>query len=137
MDLLHTGTVAALGVASGVLDGTNWVKPINIGTATAPMNIAPGAIAEGAGLVVGLAMQLWMPMTLPKVADGLFDGGVALVARRVSHNAALIYGTDATRPTDWNKLPTTVFSLNTPSAAAAPMRPLIGNVYGTPRQSLT
>ena len=74
-NLVEDGTIAVVGIASGAL---TKMAPVNImGT-----NVGVDAIAEGAALVGGAALQFLMPGTLPNVADGLFDSGLALMARR-------------------------------------------------------
>lgn len=77
MNLARTGTAGVVGVASGIL-APPTVAPLVIGGTT----IQYATIAEGAALLVGAGLQLLAPFTMPSVADGLVDGGIALLARR-------------------------------------------------------
>lgn len=80
MNLARTGTAGVVGVASGVLSAKpeGLVDPLVIGGTT----IQFATIAEGLALVAGAGLQLLAPFTMPSVADGLVDGGLALLARR-------------------------------------------------------
>lgn len=83
MNLARTGIAGVVGVASGALfpetvAGGPGIKPIDIGGT----KIGWDTVAEGVALVGGAAMQLLAPFTMPSIADGLVDGGLALLARR-------------------------------------------------------
>ncbi len=82
LNLMRTGTGAVLGVGSGVLEPPT-TQPLMLGTTA----ISYSTILEATGLVAGAALQLVSPYTVPEVADGLVDGGVALLARRGSQYA--------------------------------------------------
>jgi hypothetical protein len=79
MNLVRTGTSAVTGVASGVLSGPQ-ISPLNLGGTA----ISWGLIAEAAALVGGAGMQLFMPFTASNLADGMVDGGAALLSSRAA-----------------------------------------------------
>jgi len=79
MNLARTGVAGALGIGSGVLDpASGVVQPLMLGTTS----VSYAAILEALGLVGGGILQFAMPYTMPDVADGLVDGGIALLAAR-------------------------------------------------------
>ena len=79
-----------LGIASGVLDGAGVGTVFNLpGPGGSQVPVTYGAVAEVVGLAVGVGLQALSPATLPNLADGLTDGGIALFARRVA-----VYGTE-------------------------------------------
>ena len=79
MNMVRTGTCAAAGVASGVLSSTQ-IQPLNLGGQV----ISWATIAEALALVGGAGMQFMAPFTAPNLADGLVDGGAALLAARAT-----------------------------------------------------
>lgn len=78
LNLPRTGTAAVVGVASGVLSDETRFPPLG----TAPNTFSWGTIAEAAATLGGVGLQMMMPMTAPNLADGLVDGGLALLAAR-------------------------------------------------------
>lgn len=79
MNLVRTGTAGVVGVVSGVVS-KQFNKSVNLGG----QSISYAAIAETGLLVVGAVMQFVSPMTFPQMADGLVDGGAALVLKRAT-----------------------------------------------------
>lgn len=77
MNLARTGAAAVLGIGSGVLD-SGLVAPLDMGGT----KVSYATILEALGLVGGGVLQFAMPDTMPAVADGLVDGGIALLAAR-------------------------------------------------------
>lgn len=82
MNLARTGTVAGVGLVSGVLGSIKKAgvqTPLFLlGTTAITYDIAFEAVA----LVGGALLQFTSPNTLPDVVDGLVDGGAALLFRR-------------------------------------------------------
>ncbi|RJO60337.1 MAG: hypothetical protein C4542_09605 [Dehalococcoidia bacterium] len=78
MHLVRTGSAAAVGVASGMLE-TSSMAPIVLGG----FAITPAALVEGLALIGGGALQYFSPFTMPNIVDGVVDGGAALLGRRV------------------------------------------------------
>jgi len=76
MDLLRTGVAAAVGAGSGAV--SKPTQQFLIGTTAIPYSLA----VEVAAAVVGAGLQFISPFTAPKIADGLVDGGLALLAAR-------------------------------------------------------
>jgi len=76
MDLLRTGIAAAVGAGSGAV--SKPTQQFMIGTTAIPYSLA----VEAAAAVVGAGLQFISPFTAPKIADGLVDGGIALLAAR-------------------------------------------------------
>ena len=76
MNLIHTGTELAIGVASGASDAL--IKPVGI----FGQNFDPGTLVETGSLVIGGGMQLLMPMTWSNIPEGLADAGLCLLGRR-------------------------------------------------------
>lgn len=76
MDLLRTGVAAAVGAGSGAV--SKPTQHFEIGTTLIPYSLA----VEVAAAVVGAGLQFISPFTAPTIADGLVDGGVALLAAR-------------------------------------------------------
>lgn len=76
MNLVQVGGAAAAGLLSGVLESQ---APVVIGGQSLPAS----AIAEGVAVIGGAALQMFMPYTMPALVDGLVDGGVALLAKRI------------------------------------------------------
>ena len=79
MNLVRTGTAAVTGLVSGVVE-----KQVVGSLALGGQSIPYAGVAEAGMLVVGAVMQFVAPFTMPNVADGLVDGGAALVLRRVT-----------------------------------------------------
>lgn len=79
MNLARTATSGVVGVGSGVL-GSGILQPLNLGG----MTIGYDAILEVTALLGGAVLQFAAPRTMPNVADGLVDGGLALGARRLT-----------------------------------------------------
>lgn len=75
LNLVRGATAGVLGAASGALESQPGVV---LGTTT----IRYSTIVEGVGLVAGAGLQLAAPMMAANVADGLVDGGLALLLRR-------------------------------------------------------
>ncbi len=86
MNLVRTGSAALVGIGSGVLDNRIVPSPINLGG----LAVGYDMVFEVGSLVAGVGLQALMPMTLPNLADGLVDGGIALTARRLT-----VYGVQA------------------------------------------
>ena len=76
MDLLRTGVAAAVGAGSGAV--SKPTQQFMIGTTAIPYSLA----VEVTAAVVGAGLQFISPFTAPKIADGLVDGGLALLAAR-------------------------------------------------------
>lgn len=92
-NVVRAGTAGLLGVGSGVADGAIAGGPFMIGTA----QVTWGAVVEGVGLLAGAGLQLLSPSTLPNLADGLVDGGLALALRRAAEfGTKSLSGTPAT-----------------------------------------
>lgn len=79
MNMVRTGTSAVTGVASGVL-ASDMVAPLQLGGQV----ISWATIVESLALIGGLGMQFMSPYTAPNMADGLVDGGAALLAARAT-----------------------------------------------------
>lgn len=79
LDFERTGVSAVTGVVSGAVE-KQFPKSVSLGGQA----ISYAGIAEAGLLVVGAVMQFVSPYTLPRVADGLVDGGAALVLRRAA-----------------------------------------------------
>jgi len=79
MNMVRTGTCAVAGVASGVLS-SGTIQPLNLGGQV----VSWAAIAETVALLGGAALQFMSPFTAPSLADGLVDGGAALLAARAT-----------------------------------------------------
>lgn len=77
MNLVRTGVAAVAGLASGALSSPK-VAPLTLGTTS----ISWGLVAEAVAVVGGAGLQFISPFTAPNIADGLVDGGVALLAAR-------------------------------------------------------
>ncbi len=77
MNLLRTGVAAAAGLASGALSSPK-VTPLTLGTTS----VSWGLVAEAVAVVGGAGLQFISPFTAPNLADGLVDGGIALLAAR-------------------------------------------------------
>lgn len=75
MNLSRTGTTVLVGAASGALRGQ---RPLVLGGNA----ISYPAMAEAFALATGALLQFMSPYTAPNVADGLVDGGAALLAKR-------------------------------------------------------
>ena len=80
-NLVRAASAGALGVASAVVASVKTLTPLDIGGT----KVGYDAITEAAGLVIGAGLQFMSPFTMPALADGLVDGGVALVAKRGTH----------------------------------------------------
>ena len=82
MNLARTGTVAGVGLVSGVLGSIkkSGAQPalFTLGSAVITYDVAFEAVA----LVGGALLQFTSPHTMPDVVDGLVDGGAALLFRR-------------------------------------------------------
>ena len=75
LNLVRGATAGVLGAASGALESQPGVA---LGTTT----IRYSTIVESVGLVAGAGLQLAAPMMAANLADGLVDGGLALLLRR-------------------------------------------------------
>lgn len=84
MQMVRSISALGLGGVSGVTEPTGMLKlaPIKLGD----QSISWATIAEATGVVVGAGLQFMAPFTLPNVADGLVDGGLALLAARGARN---------------------------------------------------
>lgn len=78
LQLTRTATSGVVGVGSGAIG--QLTNPRTIGGQTVGFD----TMFEVASLVVGAGMQFMMPFSMPNVADGLVDGGIALGARRLT-----------------------------------------------------
>lgn len=76
MNLARTGVAAAVGAGSGAV--SKPTQQFMIGTTAIPYSLA----VEVAAAVVGAGLQFISPFTAPTIADGLVDGGIALLAAR-------------------------------------------------------
>lgn len=96
MQMVRTLSAGGLGIASSLGEPTSMLKLAPIDLAGTKLSWA--TIVEAAGLVVGAGLQFMAPFTMPNVADGLVDGGLALLAARGGRNflkapaAASMYG---------------------------------------------
>ena len=88
MSLSRTGGAVVVGAASAVL-APPTVAPLTFGTTV----ITWSTVAEALALIGGGAMQMLAPFTMPNIADGLVDGGAALLSRR-----GVLYALALTRP---------------------------------------
>lgn len=126
MNFVRTGVSAGIGVASGAIAAQ--------GTAIPPIalpglgNVSVDAIVEGVAGIGGAALQLLAPMTLPSVVDGLVDGGLALLGRRVTFHA-LKPGTPYPMQRSGNGAWTNAWQANAAGAR-------YGNVHGASRGNI-
>lgn len=118
MNLVRTGSAALVGLGSGALN--NAIVPATLHIAG--IGVGYDAILEIGALAAGMGLQAFMPQTLPNLADGLVDGGIALTARRLS-----VFGVLALS----NKNPTNVYAAQgmRASPSYAPYR-INGAMYG-------
>lgn len=79
LNLIQVASAGAVGLASAMLEPPT-LAPLVLGGQT----VSYGFIAEGVGLVGGVAMQFLSPYTAPSIIDGVVDGSVALLARRIT-----------------------------------------------------
>ncbi len=75
LNVARGATAGILGAVSGALEEQT---PTMIGTTA----VRYSTMVEALGLVAGLGLQLASPFTMPQMADGLADGGLALLLRR-------------------------------------------------------
>ena len=80
MNFVQVGGAAGVGLLSGVLESQ---PAISLGG----QNIPASALAEGVALIGGAVLQFAMPYTMPALVDGVVDGGVALLAKRLTRMA--------------------------------------------------
>lgn len=76
MNLVQAGSAGGVGLISGVLESQ---PAINLGG----QSVAASMLAEIAAVAGGTVLQFVSPYTMPSVVDGLVDGGIALLARRI------------------------------------------------------
>lgn len=130
MNLVRTGTAAGLGVASGVLSDEVRFPPVVIGETS----ISYGAIAEGVGVVIGAGLQFMSPFTTPNLADGLVDGGAALLGSRLTKWAMTQWAQPAAGAYARRSMGATRVS---PNLAGHQASPQIGSVGRVPKYSNT
>ena len=85
--LARDGTAAAAGIVSGALSKSGMAA-VSLGG----MSFGVDTIAESAELAVAVGIQVLSPQTAPDMVQGLMDGSLALVARRVSAYAMTSLG---------------------------------------------
>jgi hypothetical protein len=134
MNLTRTGTALVLGAASGGLEPPT-LKALTLGSTV----ISWSTVVEALGLVAGAGLQLMAPFTMPSVADGLVDGGIALLARRGTN-----YAITRARPTTTTAGMIAPFAYGQqvlPAANGAALyggiRPQVGAVSNVPKKTLT
>jgi hypothetical protein len=127
MNLVRTGVAAVAGLASGALSSPR-VTPLTLGTTS----VSWGLIAEGVAVVGGAGLQFISPFTAPNLADGLVDGGIALLSARGA-NWAMSKTAPAAPMYGRGQLATRVSPAEMMSAA----RGAIGSVGSTKKFSLT
>lgn len=89
---MRTGTAALVGVGSAAAD--KWMAtPLALGQFTASWS----SVVEVAAFGGGMMLDVWSPR-YPNLSDGLMDGGAALAARRLTHNALVQVGAQAFHP---------------------------------------
>lgn len=86
MNFVQVGGAAGVGLLSGVLESQ---PAVNIGG----QNVPASALAEGVALIGGVIAQFAWPYSMPALVDGIVDGGVALLAKRIVRMAAVPTGT--------------------------------------------
>ena len=74
-NLVRSGTSLVVGAGSSVADSFG-------STPLFGLNVGYGAFVETGALVLGGAMQAFMPMTAEHAVEGLVDGSLALLAKR-------------------------------------------------------
>jgi len=119
MNLVRTGA----GVGVGVVDGFLEANTLSLGTTV----VSYGTIVEAVALIGGAVMQIMMPYSMPELADGLVDGGAALLAFRGTKYAKTSFGFSA-------------FGGNAGSRMDQLMnryRSQVGSVGGTSKRTLT
>ncbi len=130
MNLARTGTALVLGAASGGVEPPT-IQPLTLGTTV----VSWSTVLEALGLVGGAALQVMAPFTMPSVADGLVDAGIALLARRGTNYAITRTRTGTTAPFAYGQQ---VFpSHNGAAALYGGVRGQVGTVGQVPKKSLT
>jgi hypothetical protein len=83
-NIVRTGSGVVLGIASGILNPLGPVKSTIVISTTPSLILGFDTVAEIAGTVIGGGLQMLAPTTLPNMADGLVECGLALLARRTA-----------------------------------------------------
>jgi hypothetical protein len=107
LNVVRSGTAGVLGIASGALASQPAL------TITTGVSLSPSSIAEGVGFVLGAGLQFLSPMTMPNLADGLVDGGLALLLRRgAAYFMAKATGGTYPGPGGYTATPSAAYRLN-------------------------
>lgn len=80
-NVVRVGSSGILGVAAGVVSTQTPLTIIPATGTTPATTVGWDTVVAGVGLVLGAGMQFLAPTMLTNFADGLTDGGLALVAR--------------------------------------------------------
>ena len=80
MNLARTATAAVVGAGSGVAGEA--IEPLKFGAVGSETVVSWGTIVEAVALLGGAGLQFMSPFTMPNIADGMVDGGIALLAAR-------------------------------------------------------
>jgi len=91
LNLARTGTAVAVGLIDGVVEAKMATPAFTLGTTA----IHWSTIAEGVAVLGGAAWQFMAPYSMPNIADGLVEGGGALLAKRLTGMALGGTGTGA------------------------------------------